>query len=174
MIRRRGGSWVVTIYNPLTKGKSWVGTFRTEDEALTAEMVAKVPRPLSRAWGLASKGEDECRNCGQPAEHLHHIVPRKLLPTHVPVDDPLLNGLPLCTPCHIGWHHRSVLLASDLLKIEEMAFALGAVGHAWVSANYPGDRPVDVDQGLMEEVSILRAELRRLCEGDAVGGRRPS
>ena len=34
MIRKRGDKWAVTIYDADTKGKQWVGTYATKDEAL--------------------------------------------------------------------------------------------------------------------------------------------
>lgn len=165
MIRRRGNRWVVTVYNPLTQGKLWIGTFDTAEAAQDAEAAARIPRPGPRTWGLDSKGETECRNCGEGAEHLHHIIPRNLLPSHTEINDPLLNGLPLCGKCHRGWHNRATLISTDIFRIEEIAFALGAVGPAWLEANYPGDRPVDVNQDLLDEVRMLRAELRRAKEG---------
>lgn len=48
MVRRRGLTYSVTVYDPDTQGKRWVGTFDTEHEALEAEAHAKAGRSFTR------------------------------------------------------------------------------------------------------------------------------
>ena len=92
-------------------------------------------------WGCKTKGEEFCRNCGYPATHLHHIVPRSK--TKLGHRD-MRNGLPLCRDCHYGWHHQTVVIYSDRLKSEERAFAVELTSEWWVNHRYP-ERPYDLD-----------------------------
>jgi|HubBroStandDraft_2_1064218.scaffolds.fasta_scaffold272150_2 hypothetical protein len=48
MIKRRCGAFAVTVYDPTTQGKRWVGTFGSEHEAREAEAHAKAGRPYVR------------------------------------------------------------------------------------------------------------------------------
>lgn len=88
-----------------------------------------------RRWNLALKGEESCRNCGAAAKHLHHIVPRSV--TRRGLYDVERNGLPLCPPCHFGWHRRSLTITRDVLTEGELGFALGAAGEGWLDLWYP-------------------------------------
>ena len=92
-------------------------------------------------WGCKSKGEDNCRVCGYPATHLHHIVPRSK--TKLGHRD-MRNGLPLCRGCHYGWHHNTVVIYSDRLTDEEREFAMEISSEWWVTHRYP-PRPYDPD-----------------------------
>ena len=100
-------------------------------------------------WSIANKGEEACRNCGTPAQHLHHIVPRSKCRTLV--TDYVSNGLPLCSACHRGWHHRSITLYHDLLTDLEFVAAVEFGGIVWVERNYP-DREYIALQRLDEAV----------------------
>lgn len=83
------------------------------------------PKRQTIAWGCSVKGEQECRNCGRNAHHLHHA-----------------NGLPLCEECHTGWHHGRVTIARDVFTDEEWEFLTGVdlTGQrieAWLDDHYP-------------------------------------
>lgn len=86
-------------------------------------------------WSLKLKGEHVCRNCGQRADHLHHIVPRSK--STLGRVDWRRNGLPLCRACHRGWHNRTVTLYRGCLSEEEAAFASALGGPLWIDRNYP-------------------------------------
>lgn len=49
MITKRGDGWAVAVYNPVTKGKRWVGTFATQRQAREAEANATLSRRRSTA-----------------------------------------------------------------------------------------------------------------------------
>lgn len=44
VIRKRGDAWVVAVYDPLTKGKRWIGTYPSRKAAEKAEAQAKLSR----------------------------------------------------------------------------------------------------------------------------------
>lgn len=159
MIRKRGKVWTVTVYDPATQGKRWIGTFDTRKAAEQAEADGRTIRRVRVSWSLASKGEKDCRNCGAVAENLHHIVPLSLVPGDPRINDPALNGLPLCLRCHRGWHSQATAIPLDVLRVEEKAFALSVVGQPWLVGRYPGIVPEDINEDLLDEVRMLRAEL---------------
>lgn len=92
-------------------------------------------RPTRSKWGIRAKGELACRNCGQPAHHLHHIVPRSR--SRAGRDDMERNGMALCFACHRGFHDRRITIWRKRLKPEELEFALAEAGPLWVENNYP-------------------------------------
>lgn len=105
---------------------------KCSSEARAKRPTEKRP-PKGAAWGCRVKGESHCRACGAPARHLHHIVPRGIAPKH---KTNLLNGLPLCVECHMGWHARTVTISAAILKPEEKAFVIGISSVAWLERNY--------------------------------------
>lgn len=90
-------------------------------------------------WGLSRKPEPICRNCPSPARELHHAIPRGKAP-HARAD--LRNGLPLCIPCHDGWHRHKVVIHRDVFRPEEWEFLCsvkltGERIEAWLDRHYP-------------------------------------
>jgi hypothetical protein len=52
-VSRRGNKWAVTVYDPATRSKRWVGTYEKKQDARTAEGEArKQVRPPARPGGL--------------------------------------------------------------------------------------------------------------------------
>lgn len=86
-------------------------------------------------WRLKVKGETTCRNCGQEARHLHHIVPKSK--SALGKTDVLRNGLPLCADCHRGWHHHTTTIYMTALREEELINAINLAGLLWVEEHYP-------------------------------------
>lgn len=92
-------------------------------------------------WGIHLKREEACRACKQSVSKLslHHAVPRSLAPA---IKFDLRNGLPLCDPCHMGWHHHNVTIYRDAFTEDEWSFLWGLefVGiriQAWLRDHYP-------------------------------------
>jgi len=56
-VRKRGGSWAVTVYDPASQGKRWVGTYATQKEANRAEARALLATREARetVGGYASR-----------------------------------------------------------------------------------------------------------------------
>lgn len=100
-------------------------------------------------WNIDLKREERCRNCGdaEAVLHLHHVIPRsKCRATKYD----LLNGLPLCTSCHLGWHHRRVTIYRDVFTPEEWAYLssvqlTGEEIGPWLDKRYPV-RPADGEE----------------------------
>lgn len=46
-VSKRGDSWIVTVYDPLTKRKRWVGTYANQQQARIAEAQARLTRRRS-------------------------------------------------------------------------------------------------------------------------------
>lgn len=101
--------------------------------------IGPVGRRNPKEWGLKKKGESACRNCGAPASHLHHIVPRSK--TRRGHSEIVANGLPLCYDCHRGWHDRIVAIPHRVMTDEEFGFAVAVAGGFWVERNY-SDEPL--------------------------------
>lgn len=93
------------------------------------------PRLSRGRWGCKAKGELTCRNCGAPAQHLHHIVPRSR--SRAGRDDMERNGMALCFRCHRGFHDRRITIYRDRLRPQELAFAIADAGPVWVENTYP-------------------------------------
>lgn len=97
-----------------------------------------------KAWSLSRKGEMLCRNCGSADNlHLHHAIPRSKCGA---VKAELLNGLPLCAKCHMGWHHHKTTIYRDVFTREEWDFLVsvnltGELIEPWLDKRYP-DRGV--------------------------------
>lgn len=92
-------------------------------------------------WGIRMKREEACRNCRAEGVtlHLHHVVPRSMCAAS---KYDLRNGVPLCTACHLGWHHRRVTLYRDIFTAEEWAYIstiplYGQNLEAWLEDRYP-------------------------------------
>lgn len=92
-------------------------------------------------WGMHLKPEECCRNCrgcvGMLA--LHHVIPRSMCRAS---KYDLRNGVPLCTHCHLGWHHRRVTLYRDIFTEEEWAYIssvklTGQEIGPWLDERYP-------------------------------------
>lgn len=98
-------------------------------------------RKENPVWSLRTKGEELCRNCGDRAVNLHHIVPRSK--SKAASRDVARNGLPLCFSCHRGWHDRKVEIYRGCLRPEEIAYAIEIAGEWWLDKNYPV--PPDVE-----------------------------
>ena len=98
-----------------------------------------------KRWRLKAKGEEACRNCGSLAGHLHHIVPRSK--SRAGREDVLLNGLPLCAPCHRGWHSGTVRVTRDKLTALETQVALERTNATWLDRNYPATESATVEEG---------------------------
>lgn len=97
-------------------------------------------------WGIHLKPADACRNCGGlfGVLSLHHVVPRSMCKAS---RYDLRNGLQLCTSCHLGWHHRGVVIYRDVFTESEWAYLvsidlLGQNIDAWLDERYPR-RPAD-------------------------------
>lgn len=97
-------------------------------------------RPRLTKFSLSIKGEACCRNCGRTGRlNLHHAIPRSMFAAG---RDEILNGVPLCTWCHLGWHRRRVVLYRDIFTAEEWAYLssvtlLGQNIEAWLDDRYP-------------------------------------
>lgn len=89
---------------------------------------------------IQAKGESRCRACGdERLLQLHHAIPRSLWRDGVLQP---LNCIPLCVPCHMGWHHRRVTIYRDVFTPEEWGCLLsanltGRVVEAWLDDRYP-------------------------------------
>jgi hypothetical protein len=113
----------------------------------TGKQAGRRTRQLQNAgMTLQAKGETSCRNCGQ-TDHLqlHHVIPRSMWRRGILE---LLNGVPLCVRCHMGWHHHRVVIYRDIFTAEEWAFLtsadlLGQEVSAWLDKRYPS-RPNSV------------------------------
>lgn len=97
-------------------------------------------REISKVFNLRLKGETKCRCCPKPAHDLHHAIPRSLGTPESKRN--LLNGLPLCKPCHSRWHRRTLTIYRDVFTPEEWAYLLavpmtGRVTEAWLDDRYP-------------------------------------
>jgi 5-methylcytosine-specific restriction endonuclease McrA len=94
----------------------------------------------SRLFGIRLKDEGNCRNCGATGLlHLHHIIPRSMFAAG---RLELLNGVPLCPACHVGWHRRCAVIHRDIFTEEEWAYLssvtlLGQNIEAWLDDRYP-------------------------------------
>lgn len=105
-------------------------------------------RQLQNAgFTLKSKGETACRNCGKTdcLLQMHHAIPRSMWKAGIL--EPL-NGVPLCVRCHMGWHHRYVVIYRDIFTAEEWACLssaelLGQNVEAWLDDRYPV-RPLEL------------------------------
>lgn len=130
-------------------------SFATKEEAKQARAVARKilnewheahPRPLVKRvnleWRAHAKNEESCRNCGDTKRqmHLHHIVPKGVNPEGK--QDIEGNGLPLCTRCHYGWHHRVIEIPHDIFTDKEFLAVLKLAGTAWIDRHYPGSESV--------------------------------
>lgn len=106
------------------------------------------------AWSIITKGEKDCRNCGRPAVHLHHVVPRSKSKAG---QRDLRNGIPLCFDCHRGWHDRRVIIPVTCLRVPELLLAVELTGPVWVERNYP--IPTNLEQVQLVECfgSLLMA-----------------
>lgn len=114
----------------------------------------------SSVWCLANKGEEACRSCGQAAGHLHHIVPRSK--SRALREDITANGLPLCPPCHRGWHDRNVVIYHDILTDIEFMAAVEHGGVIWVERNYPDREYIALQR--LDELANRRCLLPRRGE----------
>jgi 5-methylcytosine-specific restriction endonuclease McrA len=78
--------------------------------------------------------EVRCRVCLKEPVDWHHVVPRSA--TRFGKDTPY-NLIPLCRDCHRHHHERTKLISRRHLRDAEIAFALGAMGPAWLDTWYP-------------------------------------
>jgi hypothetical protein len=99
---------------------------------------------IYRVFNVRLKGETCCRACGATdVLHLHHAVPRSMCKA---ARRELRNGITLCIRCHMGWHHRRVVIYRDLFTADEWAYIStldlrGQRIEAWLDDRYPA-RPV--------------------------------
>lgn len=135
----------------------------------TRDFARPMPTP-AQLWGVPAKGEPACRHCGDPARVLHHIVPK--VRSRFGRHDYERNGLPLCKPCHHGWHHRLVEIAHDILTDAEFAFVCEHTGFAWVDHNYPGSIPAETRHkslplaaARLAPHTVRSTSPRRICGG---------
>lgn len=98
------------------------------------------PKTVKRDVSLAIKGEDCCRNCGSTHYlHLHHVIPRSMWSDGI---REIMNCIPLCARCHMGWHHRWLTIHRDIFTPAEWdcissADLLGQNVEAWLGRRYP-------------------------------------
>lgn len=96
-----------------------------------------------RKFTLKLKGEEWCRNCGSTERlHLHHMIPRK---KYVAGREELLNGMALCSRCHLGWHLHGKVIYRDLIREDEWAWLssvelTGENTLDWLDRHYPPRR----------------------------------
>jgi hypothetical protein len=174
MVGTRSGRFYALVYDSSCQKRHWLGTFDTYAEALAAEQTGKAGLPDSRrqlrqrsldsrirlSFTLEAKRELRCRVCGLDAEHLHHIVPRA-----AGGEDRVDNGLPLCRPCHEGWHSHRLTISRDKLIGPELGYVVQAKGAAWLDRFYPpphGEPATLEIEALRTENWRLRAELRQV------------
>lgn len=99
-------------------------------------------------WRKQAKGEYACRNCGSREwVQLHHAIPRSKWKAG---EADLRNALPLCHDCHMGWHHRKMVIYRDIFKEEEWKFLCSATPTGenigpWLDARYPARPLVDYE-----------------------------
>lgn len=159
------GKWQAYAYSPREGQKVYLGTWPTEEEARHAsDQKLDTRKGRKTAWTLESKGEDACRVCGAAADHLHHLVPRA-----EPGGDvyacPTIAGIPLCHPCHSGWHHGALTIYRDCLKVVEESYIVTAMGRDWLDARYPPRVPRDQHAALaVQSLHDLVLENERLRE----------
>lgn len=80
---------------------------------------------MKRDWARARKkvdAEGNCRLCGLPWPHAHHIVHRSL-----GGDEQADNIVPLCAECHLGVHDRKLDLLPSL-NLQEQGYAASLIG----------------------------------------------
>lgn len=101
----------------------------------------------SRSFTLAKKGETCCRNCGAAGLrlHLHHVIPRSKFRAG---KAEILNGIPLCQPCHFGWHYKKVTIYRSVFTDAEWAYLTsvqltGENIEAWLDKHYPAPPTID-------------------------------
>jgi hypothetical protein len=172
VMRRSPDRWETFVYVPVRSRKEgegpkrYLGCFPSEAVARDVEQRAKrgeydadlrVRQPSVR-WSLNEKGETACRVCDGEAKHLHHTIPRASLGDRK--ECPFRGGIPLCVPCHIGWHHNAVTIFRDHLHPEEIAYIVEVMGGAWLDLRYPARElyAQDINQDLVDEVVRLRKE----------------
>jgi 5-methylcytosine-specific restriction endonuclease McrA len=165
MVGTRSGKYYAMVYDRSTRKRRWLGTFEDFESARAAEIAAKGTSqqrsPSATAgfisrWSLAAKGEMCCRNCGDQAGYLHHIVPRAAGGT-----DELENALPLCDPCHRGWHSLKKTITRDKLTDAEIAYVVLRRGATWLDRFYPRGTDRRYAKAI-NEVDALRTENREL------------
>ena len=94
-------------------------------------------------WGIHRKPAKSCRNCGAAAAEgtldLHHAIPRSLSKA---AKFDLRNGVQLCDRCHMGWHHKRIVIYREIFTPQEWAFIstvklLDRDVTAWLDKHYP-------------------------------------
>lgn len=137
--RLANGSFQIYLYDADIGGKRYMGVAPTEESARELEAAIRLgfqpPDKPRAAWTLATKGEAACRVCDEPAEHLHHLIP--VAERFVYRAIPEYAGIPLCSRCHTGWHHRAVTIYADCLQPQEAVFVVEMMGREWFAASYP-------------------------------------
>lgn len=100
-------------------------------------------------WGIHLKREERCRSCKKGGRlNLHHAIPRSLAPS---IKFDLRNGIPLCTACHMAWHHHERAIYRDVFTEEEWSWLTslqfqGIEIKHWLEDHYP-ERPNSWDLG---------------------------
>jgi hypothetical protein len=85
-----------------------------------------------------------CFECGQPAEHNHHVVPRVMGGTRT---------VPLCAGCHAKVHHtdRQSLQRAGIAKAKR-AIASGE-RQSWYKARRPRKVTTEVERAIRERLA---------------------
>ena len=103
---------------------------------------------------------DWCLACGQRRYvQDHHAVWEQ----HGGTSDPR-NLVPLCAPCHYGYHQRSVRIRVERLPAAALDYAfevLGVAAHPYLLRRYDGEDP-----RLEERLAVAEERLERLPEGE--------
>lgn len=134
----------------------WAFKLRRHYGIAGADIAQKLRKPLRKKsdrlrWGIHLKREPVCRNCQRAPDairplNLHHAIPRSLAPS---IKYDLRNGIPLCGTCHMGWHHREVVIYREAFTAEEWEFLWnlefqGFKVRPWLDDRYPPRNPQEV------------------------------
>lgn len=96
-----------------------------------------------------------CFECGAPAEHDHHVIPRSLGGT---------KTIPLCEKCHAKVHDRECVTIRALIQhaIDQKKARNERIGHVTYGYRLANDgktlEPEPSEQAVIEEARRLRAE----------------
>jgi len=101
-----------------------------------------------------------CINCGQPAEHWHHVVPKVL------GGNDTTNCVPLCHNCHGLVHDK---------KMASKALQRAGIERAKVEGKYKGKSPIPVDkQAFYNEYMLVLTKKQTNIQAMAHLGLKPN
>ena len=75
-----------------------------------------------------------CINCGRPACHLHHAIPKSICEAGRHEHHNLID---LCPDCHSGWHDGSVVIYREALPDDVLDWVALHASEGWLAFWYP-------------------------------------